>query len=338
MFILRKLTLKIIRLDNWALFFSTVGLILLSTFVMYTLEPQTFETPFNALYYTMTTFSTVGYGDFSPQTTHGRAFAMFMYLTGIGLLGVVIGKFVDSFATIKRRREEGKMKYTGENHFIILGWSKKAEIAIKEIVESDPKVEVVIVDTLERSPVSAERIHYVQGDPSTDATLIQANVKEAKAVIVFGDERIQDVSLTDGKSLLIITAIERIAPHVHSTVEIMKEEHINHFSHVKVDDFILSHETISRLAVRSAFSKNSTKIYSQLMSRQHGEDLYEIEKRVHWKTYREAFVELLNEGATLISDGGRLDINRRLDEEIPNDSILYVICNRETFDKIKRIS
>jgi len=38
----------------------------------------------------MTTFSTVGYGDYSPVTTVGRLFTVFMYLLGIGLLGVVI--------------------------------------------------------------------------------------------------------------------------------------------------------------------------------------------------------------------------------------------------------
>jgi voltage-gated potassium channel len=125
-----------------------------------------------------------------------------------------------------------------------------------------------------------------------------------------------------------------MAPKVHSTVEIMKEEHLKNFNHVKVDEFILSNETISRLAVRSAFSRGVTNIFTQLLSRQHGDDLHEIKKRPHWNTYRDAFNELLNEGATLISDGNKMNINKQLDEVIPEQNRLYVICDQETYHKL----
>jgi voltage-gated potassium channel len=250
------------------------------------------------------------------------------------LIGILIGKVFDLFTIIKKRREEGKVKYSGENHVIIFGWSKKAQIAIREILESDAKTEIVLVDDLEKAPLLEDRIIYVRGDAAAEYTLQQANVLAAKAVLIFADDTIPDPSLTDGKSLLIATTIERMAPKVHSTVEIMKEEHIKNFSHVKVDEFILANETISRLAVRSVFSKGITNIFTQLMSRQHGDDLHEIKKRHHWNTYRDAFNELLNEGATLIADGDKMNINKQLDEVIPEQNRLYVICDQETYQKL----
>jgi voltage-gated potassium channel len=241
---------------------------------------------------------------------------------------------LDVFTIIKKRREEGKVKYSGENHVIIVGWSKKAQIAIREILESDEDTDIVLVDGLEKAPLLEDRIIYVRGDAADEYTLQQANVLAAKTVLIFADDTIPDPSLTDGKSLLIATTIERMAPKVHTIVEIMKEEHIKNFHHVKVDEFILANETISRLAVRSAFSNGITNIFTQLMSRQHGDDLHEIKKRPHWKTYRDAFNELLNEGATLIADGNRMNINRHLDEAIPELTKLYVICDQETYQKL----
>lgn len=303
---------------------------------MYFLEPENFESIGNTFYFVMTTFSTVGYGDYSPTTLPGKLFAVVMYLVGIGLLGVVIGKIVDAFSIFKRRREEGKMNYTKENHIIIIGWSKKAELAIQEILNTNPTIEIVLIDTLPKSPIDLElvRVHYIQGDSTEEETFQQANIKKANSVIIFSDDSIQDPSLRDAKTLTVAIVVERLAPNVHTTVEILTEKHTANFSHVKVDEFILSQETISRLAVRASIYKGVSKVYSQLISRQHGENLYKISKKDNWITYLDAFHALLEQGATLIADRDQLDINRRLHEVIPEDAELYVICNKDTFHKL----
>ncbi|MGO4889211.1 NAD-binding protein [Anaerobacillus sp. MEB173] len=229
------------------------------------------------------------------------------------------------------------MAYTKENHIIIIGWGKKTESAVQEILESNLSAEIVIIDNLEKSPIDLgqNRVHFIQGDPTEEETFEKANISEAKSVIVFSDDKIQDPALRDAKTLSVSITAERLAPNVHTTVEVMIEKHIANFSHVKVDEFILSQETISRLAVRSALYKGVSRLYSQLISRQHGEDLYKIRKKEEWVTFHDAFVELLEQGATLIADRDHLDINRRLKEIIPSDAVLYVICNKETYEKIK---
>lgn len=323
-------------MKNKTLLFSAITFVVLCTFIMYFLEPDNFESLWVTFYFVMTTFSTVGYGDYSPITLPGKLFAVVMYLIGIGLLGVVIGKIVDTFTIFKRKREEGKMPYTKSGHIIIIGWSKKTELAVKEILNSNQTIEIVIIDTLPKSPyeLSVERVHYIQGDSTEEETFKNANITMAKSVIVFSDETIQDPSLRDAKTLTVAIVVERLAPAVHTTVEILTEKHTANFAHVKVDEFILSQETISKLAVRASMYKGVSKVYSQLISRQYGDDLYKISKKDKWTTYQEAFNDLLEQGATLIADREKLDINRRLKETIPSDAELYVICDRETYEKI----
>lgn len=331
-----KLSLSLIKMKNSTLLLATLFFIIFCTITIYLLEPDTFENLFISFYFVMTTFSTVGYGDYSPVTSIGKIFAVFMYLFGIGLLGVVIGKIVDAFTLFRRKREEGRMSYNKENHVIIIGWGKKTEYAIQEMLDSDHLVEVVVIDTLNKAPMdlSNTRVHYIQGDPSEEQTFEKANITKAKAVIVFADDTIQELSLKDAKSLLVATTVERLAPNIHTTVEVMSEKHISNFSHVKVDEFILAQETISRLAVRSALYKGVSQVYSQLMSRQHGEDLFKLTPKKEWITYNDAFQALLNEGATLIADRDHLDINRRLQEKIPPEAIFYIICNKETYNHL----
>lgn len=337
MHIFMKFGLRLVRMRNLTLFLVTAVFVILCTFVIYSLEPDNFESLWNSFYFVMTTFSTVGYGDYSPATLPGKLFAVFMYLFGIGLLGAVIGKIIDALSLYKRKKEAGKLAYINENHIIIIGWGKKTEIAVEELLSSNDAVEIVIVDTLEKAPFeeTEERLHYIQGDPTEEETFEEANISKAKSVIIFSDDKIQEASLRDTKTLSVAITVERLAPAVHTTVEVLSEKHIRNFAHVKVDEFILSEDTISSLAVRSSLYKGVSKVYSQLISRRYGEDLYKLSKKENWNTYQDAFQELLQHGATLIADRDKLDINRRLNERIPEDAELYVICNKETYENIQ---
>ncbi|MDF2958312.1 MAG: hypothetical protein K0S39_47 [Paenibacillus sp.] len=335
-----RLFMKLVRMSNRFVFSAAIVLVLLSSLIGYLLEPDTFGHPFNSFWWVMTTVTTVGYGDYYPHTVPGKCLGIFLYIFGISLISITISKVVDGLFVYKRKKEEGHLRYTGKNHFVMLDWSKNAELAVQEILNTDPAAEVVVIDTLEKTPVSHERVHYIQGNPVQQTTLERANLAHARAAFIFANDTtenqsyVRDSSFIDGKTLLIATSIERFYNNVYTIAEIKDKDNIHNFMHVKVDEFILSSETVSQLAVRSAFTPGASKVLTQLLTRQYGDDLYEIAKRPHWITFRDAFDELLMEGATLISDGTNLNINRRLGENIPDSARLFVICGKETYRRL----
>lgn len=236
------------------------------------------------------------------------------------------------------------MKYTGKNHIILIGWSDKSKSALQEIFKSDETIDIVIIDNLEKAPMLEERLFYVRGDATDEETLLRANLPRAKGVIIFADQITQDnyatkdPLLVDGKTLLVATAItaieEKTSTSIHVTAEVINQKHIRLFERVKVDEFIPTQEMISHAAVRSLFSHGVIHMYSELMSTKYEETMYEISKKDEWKTYRDAFIDLLNKGATLVADRGDLNINQKLDERIPDDAQLFVICDKETISQI----
>lgn len=74
-------------------------------------------------------------------------------------------------------------------------------------------------------------------------------------------------------------------------------------------------------------------MYSEMMSTQYAESMYEIPKQAEWQTYRDAFHDLPNKGVTLVADRGDLHINQKLNDPIPDDAKFFVICDKETFSK-----
>lgn len=334
MIFLRILGTRLLRLSP-----TTIAIVVLlftglgATFA-YAIEPDTFGTWFNALYWVLTTMATVGYGDYYAVTVLGKAFTIFLYIFGIGLLSLVIGKVIDSFAIFKQKRGAGELTYQGSNHIVIINWSKKAQTAAEELLSHSSHTDIVIIDDgLARHPMEElAQVHFVKGDPSEDAVLAKASIGTAKSAIIFADMRIDEGSLVDGKSLLITSSIERIAPQVHTTVEIVHEKHIRNFKHAHVNEFVLSHDAISRLAVRSALQEGNTDLLRQLMSKQDEEDIYEVKRDPAWKTYGDAFKALLEQGATLIADRG--GINRKLAIGIPDDARLFMICDKKTHARL----
>lgn len=335
MHFLLRITTKMMRMRKTSIALMVIFFVTLSATIAYLLEPSTFESWFNALYWVMTTMATVGYGDFFAKTMAGKVFTMFLYVFGIGLLSLVIGKVIESLGSIQRQRGAGTLSFRGENHIVLINWSKKAESAVEEILAYSPKSHIVIIDESGRHPLEEmHQVHFVSGDPSSDEILTKAGIQRAKAAIIFADMRIEETSLIDGKTLLIASSIERLAPHVHTTVEVTQEKHIQNFRHVQVNEFVLSYDAISRLAVRSALHAGNSDLIHQLLSRQYGDDIYEISAKSEWKTYGDAFTALLQLGATLLADRSDLGINRKLDQPIPAEAKLYIVSDEATYRRI----
>ena len=68
------------------------------------IEPEVFDTYPRALWFSITTVTTVGYGDIVPETGAGRLVASALMLTGLGLIPLITSVVV-SILVSRRTRE-----------------------------------------------------------------------------------------------------------------------------------------------------------------------------------------------------------------------------------------
>lgn len=287
MWLLQRIFSRLVKISLWKILLIAAGVILLSSLIMQALEPETFPRFMDALWWTMTTVVTVGYGDFSPSSDGGRIFTMLLlYTFGIGAMGIIIGKIFESLSLYKQMREEGKLSYKGKGHYILIGSSReKLSNVVDEILNTKQDCDIVIVDHGIESPVKHDRIHFVSGNPAEEEILMQANILESKSVAVFTDDQMEFPEYADGKTLLIASRVEHISKqyqkNLYTIAEIKKEKHIALFEHANVDEFILSNESVSKLMANAAIYPGSSRLFKQLLSNSDGENLYEIHKKPH---------------------------------------------------------
>ena len=68
-----------------------VAYIIISALVIYNVEPDSFETFFDAIYWATISLTTVGYGDIYPITTIGRIVTMISSAFGIAIIALPSG-------------------------------------------------------------------------------------------------------------------------------------------------------------------------------------------------------------------------------------------------------
>ncbi len=71
-----------------------------------------------SLYWTVTTLTTVGYGDITPQSNMARIFTMGVMLIGVATYGIIIGNFSRMIMLADKYKEEKKEKMSGLGQFL----------------------------------------------------------------------------------------------------------------------------------------------------------------------------------------------------------------------------
>ena len=90
-----------------------IGYILVSALIVISIEPETFPTFFDAVYWATVSLTTVGYGDIYAVSTAGKVITMFSSIFGIAIValpaGIVTAGYMDELQKEKEHVQNGKI-------------------------------------------------------------------------------------------------------------------------------------------------------------------------------------------------------------------------------------
>src|SRR5215472_1972419 len=94
--------------------------------------------PFDAFYMTLTTMTTVGYGEIHPLTHTGRIFNSFLIFFGVTTIFIAIGAMTQTIVELELgeflgKRRTKRMIDKLENHFIVCGFGRVGRGAAAEL-------------------------------------------------------------------------------------------------------------------------------------------------------------------------------------------------------------
>lgn len=230
----------------------------------------------NGIWWSIVTLTTVGYGDISPTSTAGRIIAVVIMFFGIGLLGMLSATLATVLISKRLRENKGMNAYTCKDHIILCEWSHKTRAVIKEL-RAAPSTEerpLVLIADLEEKPLDDPDLFFIKGSVNEE-NLKKANLEAAATVVVFGDERL-DATSRDAKVVLTTLTIESLCPDVYTVVEVVDEANARHCKRANADEIIIGSELSSHLLASASVNHGISKIVSELLSTQYGNELYRI--------------------------------------------------------------
>ncbi|MEM1030865.1 MAG: ion transporter [Myxococcota bacterium] len=257
---------------------TTVVVWLLSAFLFFRFESpsQPELTPPDALWWSMTTLSTVGYGDLYPVTAEGRAVAVLTMVLGIGLLGGVAATTAATFIELRDRGKKGLRSYVLRDHLLVLGWSSKGAQAIQNF-RTDPRhhsTDVVIVSEDEEKPVDDPDVRFVRGARASVPVLERASAGEAGAAIVLAADPTDPRS--DHETALVVMSLRRLNRDARIAVEMVSAENRDHLEFAGGDALIDTRRTIANLLVRAAQDEGVGEVFDDLVESEGGSEVYRI--------------------------------------------------------------
>ena len=230
----------------------------------------------NALWWSIVTLTTVGYGDIAPTTFGGRIVGSIIMILGIGILGMFTATIASVFVEQKLKVNRGMSNYDFTNHTIICEWNYRAKEILREL-RSDSRVldqPIILIADIDEKPVNDENLHFIKGEVD-EANLQRANIAAAKTVVILGDDKL-DNNARDAQVVLAALIIESINPSAYTIVELVNEQNVAHCRKAHVDEIIVLNEFSSRLIARAALDHGISKVMSELLSASTGNNLYQV--------------------------------------------------------------
>ncbi|MBN2853149.1 MAG: ion transporter, partial [Clostridia bacterium] len=230
----------------------------------------------DAIWYSLVTISTVGYGDYTPVSTGGRIIGVVFILFAIAALGLIIGEMTNFFQRLSEKRRLGMLGTSFENHTIILGWDSFSENVAIQLLNADKKVAIM---TDEKNDVdliyqefSSKDVFVCFSDLKNYKSMELVNLKKAKTVFLNNG--------TDSDKLISILNIKKLCPTVGYVVILDDFNLRETFINAGVTYVLSKNEIASRLVASYIFEPAVAEFTKDLITSTNNENEYDIQQYI----------------------------------------------------------
>ncbi|KAH1003789.1 hypothetical protein HUJ04_003646 [Dendroctonus ponderosae] len=206
---------------------------------------------FQATYYVVVTFSTVGYGDFVPDIWPSQLYMVIMICVALIVLPTQFEQL--AFTWMERQKLGGSYsshRAQSEKHVVVCSTNLHADTIMDFLNEfyAHPLLQdyyVVLLSPMEldttmrmilQVPIWAQRVIYIQGSCLKDGDLVRARMNEAEACFILAARNYADKTAADEHTILRSWAVKDFAPNVAQYVQIFRPENK---LHVKFAEFVV---------------------------------------------------------------------------------------------------
>jgi voltage-gated potassium channel len=175
----------------------------------------------DSLYATMQTLTTVGYGDLTPKSLTGRAFAVLIMLIGVGGVALGASTIVQSvvqselLSTFGQRRQSKRMRKL-HDHFIICGSGRVGSHLVRDLMNTKESFVVIESDPERAADFSQRGIDVLVADATLEESLREVGVERARGLAA--------CLPNDADNVYVVLTARDLNPNLHIVARAAEEQ------------------------------------------------------------------------------------------------------------------
>jgi voltage-gated potassium channel len=203
----------------------------------------------DALFMTVITETTTGYGEVHPLSQAGRAFTIALLLVSVGIIGYAVSTLVtlilegDLNRIIQGQRMDSRITRL-KQHIVLCGLGRTGRYIAEELIKT--RTPFVVIDRnhahLHELDSVGEFLH-VEGDATHDETLLAAGVDRARGVVVSLDD--------DRSNVFVVLSARSLNPKARIVSRVLDEENSEKLLKAGADE-VISPNAIGGMRMASA--------------------------------------------------------------------------------------
>ena len=232
----------------------------------------------DAVWCSVISITTIGYGDFYAVSTGARlGTVFFIVFLGLGTFSVILGMSIDWATDLASRGRRGMSKVIAKDHIVIVNFPAASRVQqVVHELKNDPSHEgreiVIVADQIEELPFDEKGILFVNGPVLEDSTYMKASIQDAEMVIVLA------TSYTDFNSDAVvasaISVIDLLNPNIFIVAECLNYKHRVLFDSVNCNSIVFSMKLSGNLLAQEAHDPGVSQLVDVITSNVEGTTLY----------------------------------------------------------------